>query len=123
MSADLIAFVESMDRCWIERRFDDLAAYVAADVVMVAPGGHTRMNGLAAAIDSYREFMGRSLVRRFATSDHIVTERGDAAVVEYKWEMAWESDGTAHDATGSEILMLARRDGAWLVIWRTQRPD
>jgi ketosteroid isomerase-like protein len=122
MSADLIAFVESMDRCWIERRFDDLPGFIADDVVMVAPGGQTRVTGLPAAIDSYREFMERSVVRRFATSDHIVTERGDAAVVEYQWEMAWENDGAAHDAVGSEILMLARRGGAWRVIWRTQRP-
>jgi ketosteroid isomerase-like protein len=122
MPDDLIAFVESMDRCWIERRFDDLAGYIADDVVMVAPNGQSRMNGLPAAIESYREFMDRSRVRRFVTSDHVVTERGDAAVVEYKWEMTWESDGAAHDATGSEVLVLARRGGAWRVIWRTQRP-
>ena len=121
MSANLIAFVASMDRCWIERRFDDLADFLADDVVIVAPGGQTRVKGLPAAIESYREFMGRSRVGRFATSDHVVTERGDAAVVEYKWEMAWESDGAGHDATGSEILMLAWRGGAWREIWRTQR--
>jgi ketosteroid isomerase-like protein len=122
MSADLIALVELMDRCWMERRFEDLAAYIADDVVMVAPGGQVRMEGLRAAIESYREFMGRSHVRHFAASDHVVTVRGDAAVVEYKWVMAWESDGATHDAAGGEILVLARRGGAWRVIWRTQRP-
>jgi ketosteroid isomerase-like protein len=121
MSAELIAFVESMDRCWIERRFDDLADFLARDIVMV-PGGAGRMVGLAAAIGSYREFMARCRVERFAASDFIVTERGDTAIVEYRWDMAWESDGTSHEDTGRELLVLARQVGEWRVVWRTQLP-
>jgi hypothetical protein len=117
---DLITFVQAMDRCWMERRYDDLASYIAEEVVMVAPGGQGRMEGLDAAVESYREFMSRSHVDRYETSGHIVTERGDAAVVEYGWDMEWESDGAGHSASGREILMLARRGGAWRVVWRTQ---
>ena len=122
MVGDLIAFMAAMDRCWIERRPDDLADYIADDVVMVAPGGQNRFEGLAAAIDSYRAFMDHARVERYATSGHVVTIRGDSAVVEYDWEMGWESDGASFDATGREILVLASRDGHWRVIWRTQIP-
>ena len=120
MSTDISAVVTAMDRCWLDRRYDDLAQYIAADVVMVAPGGQGRMLGLAAAIDSYREFMGRAEVSRYETSDIRVTERGDAAVVEYAWDMAWSDGGERHEATGREVLMLARREGEWRVVWRTQ---
>lgn len=117
---DFVAFVGEMDRCWMERRFDALARYLADDVVMVAPGGQIRMNGIDAAVGSYREFMSRSEVTRYETSDCIVTERGDAAVVEYGWDMAWESGGETHEATGREVLVLACRAGEWRVVWRTQ---
>jgi ketosteroid isomerase-like protein len=122
MSEDLIAFVEAMDLCWIQRRYGDLASYIAGDVVMAAPGGRGRIEGLESAADSYREFMERAQLHRYRTSGHTVTERGDAAVVEYDWDMAWDSDGSSHDATGREVLVLSRCDGDWRVVWRTQLP-
>ncbi len=125
---DLTAFVRAMDCCWLERRFDDLPDFLASDVVFVAPGGTQRIEGLPAAIDSYRAFMSASDVQRFEPSDFKITERGDAAVAEYDWDMAWTSDGNAFAETGREILVLARRDRQWRVVWRTQisagkRPD
>jgi hypothetical protein len=45
MAEDLIAFTKEMDRCWMERRFSDLSAYLAAGLVLVAPGGKHRVEG------------------------------------------------------------------------------
>jgi ketosteroid isomerase-like protein len=122
MDDELIAFIKDMDRCWLERRFADLSGFIADDIVMVAPGGKHRMQGIEAAVESYREFMSRCEVKRFQTSDHRVTQRGPAAVVEYDWDMAWNDQGTEHEAKGREILMLARRADGWRVVWRTQIP-
>ena len=120
MADALIPFVEAMDRCWIEHRFDDLSAFLAPDVILVSPDGKTRLTGLSAAVESYRAFMACAKIERFDSRDHVVTERGDAAIVEYRWDMAWRSDDAAHEAAGREILVLARRDGAWRIVWRTQ---
>jgi ketosteroid isomerase-like protein len=120
MADTLISIVEAVDRCWIGHRFDDLSALLAADVVVVAPDGKTRLEGLSAAVESYRAFMARAKVERFDTRDYVVTERGDAAIVEYRWDMTWRSDGASHAATGREILVLAHRDGAWRIVWRMQ---
>ena len=122
MADDLVAFVAEMDRCWLERRFDDLSAYIADDIVLVAPGGEPRIEGVAASIESYRAFMGRCEVGRFETRDVIVTERGDTAVAEYAWDMAWTDHGEAQAAQGREVLVLARGRSGWRVVWRTQRP-
>lgn len=59
MTSELIAFIAQMDRCWLERKFDDLAGYLARDVVLVAPDGKQRIEGVDASIESYREFMSR----------------------------------------------------------------
>ena len=122
MPDDLVAHVKQMDRCWLDQRFDDLPRYIASDVVMVAPDGRSRMEGIAAAVDSYRAFMTRCRVDAFDDRDHRVTLRGDAAVVEYAWHMTWYDGEARHDDHGREVLVLARRDDAWQVVWRTQLP-
>jgi ketosteroid isomerase-like protein len=111
-----------MDRCWREGRFHDLDTYLADDVVLVAPDGQTRLEGLAAAVESYREFMTSSLVEHYTTSDHVITRRGGTAVIEYQWQMAWTSAGTDREDKGREILVLVLRDEGWRVVWRTQIP-
>ena len=116
-------FAQAMDQCWLQRRFDDLSAFLAKDMVLVAPGGNGRIDGCAAIIDTYREFMDRSQVSQFENGAVNVTERGDTAVLEYSWAMAWESKVASHQATGREILVIARRSGDWKVIWRTQLPS
>jgi ketosteroid isomerase-like protein len=123
MNPDFVAFIESMDRCWMEGRFPELEAFLATDVVFVSPDGVHRGEGSAHAIESYRQFLSHAQVKRFETSDHIVTLRGDTAIVEYRWQMDWTSDGADYSETGREVLVLARRDGSWLVVWRTQIPS
>ncbi len=66
--------------------------------------------------------MNRCRVDRLRAFDHQVTRNGDAAIVEYRWEMSWDDGGAAHEASGREVLALARQAGAWRVIWRTQLP-
>jgi len=90
-AAEFISFVDSLDRCWMEGRFDDLHAFLAEDVVFVAPGGKPRLEGIAQAIESYRQFTSASQIKHFETRHHFVTERGDTAVIEYAWEMTWVS--------------------------------
>ena len=122
MDLDPADFVTRMDCCWIEGRFDDLSAFLADDVVLVAPGGTVRLEGAGPAIESYREFMGRTRLVSYRSGDHQVTRRRGAAVIEYAWSMAWESDGERTDAKGREVLVLSA-DHGWRVIWRTQLPE
>jgi ketosteroid isomerase-like protein len=66
--------------------------------------------------------MSHAKVNHFQTGDHIVTLRGDTAVVEYRWEMAWTATGADHTETGRAVLVLARRDEGWRAVWRTPIP-
>ena len=118
---DLTNFVKEMDRCWIERRIDDLRRYLAPDVVFVAPDG-ARVEGLGAALQSYQDFMASAVVKRFEGSDYTVTERGDTAVVEYAWDMEWQTGERSSAAQGREVLVLARGNANWRVVWRIQLP-
>ena len=118
---ELIEFVKQMDRCWIERRFDDLPNYLAPEITVFTPYNR-RFEGLAVIIQNYREFMGNNDVRAFEPSDFHVIEAGDAAVVEYIWAMEWAGKEQTHNAKGREVLALTKRDAAWRIFWRTQIP-
>jgi ketosteroid isomerase-like protein len=120
--AEFISFVESLDRCWLQGRLQDLNAFLAGDVVFVAPGGTHRIAGLAQVIESYRQFTSHAQVKHFQTSDYFVTWRGDTAVVEYVWQITWVAAEVEHNDTGRDVLVLARRDENWRVVWRTQIP-
>jgi hypothetical protein len=78
------------------------------------------MEGLDAAVESCRQFMGRCDVSRFRAYDHVVTRRGKAAVVESDRDMALRYGTVDHEARGREILVPACRDDAWRFVWRTQ---
>jgi ketosteroid isomerase-like protein len=119
---EFISFVESLDRCWMQGRLLDLPAFLAEDVVFVAPGGKRRGEGIAQAIESYRQFTSHAKVSRFQTYDYAVTRRGDTAIVEYAWEMTWVAAAVEHHETGRDVLVLSRRDDHWRVVWRTQIP-
>ena len=123
LAADFISFADRMDRCWMEGRLPELAEFLAEDVVFVAPAGTPRSEGLAPAIESYRQFMSHAQVNRFQTGDRIVTVRGDTAVIEYRWQMDWTAAGADHAENGREVLVLARRGEGWRVVWRTQIPQ
>jgi ketosteroid isomerase-like protein len=120
--AEFISFVESLDRCWLQGRLQDLSAFLAEDVIFVAPGGTPRIAGLVQVIESYRPFTSQAQVRRFQTSDHFVTWRGDTAVVEYAWQMTWVAAEAEHNDMRRDVLVLAWRDENWRVVWRTQIP-
>jgi ketosteroid isomerase-like protein len=120
--AEFISFVESLDRCWIEGRPQDLDGFLAEDVVFVAPGGKVRAEGIAPAIESYRQFLSHAKVSSFETYGHQVTRRGDTAIVEYEWKMTWVTAAAEHSEAGRDVLVLSRRNESWRVVWRTQIP-
>jgi ketosteroid isomerase-like protein len=101
----------------------DLASFLAEDIVFVAPGGTSRIAGLAQVIESYRQFTSQAEVRRFETSDHFVTRRSETAIIEYAWQMTWVAAEEEHNDMGRDVLVLARRDQNWRVVWRTQIPN
>lgn len=47
--------------------------------------------------------MVRAKIAWFASGDHVVTERGAAAIVGYRWDMEWRSEGASHEATGARF--------------------
>jgi ketosteroid isomerase-like protein len=120
--ADVYDVLSNISEAWQLRQYDKLASHFDPDMTIVSPGFERRVQGRAACVDSYREFMDRATIERYEEAVPVVDVWGDTAVATYRWEMAWTAEGTADDEAGHDIVVLRRssRDGveAWRVVWR-----
>lgn len=48
---------------------------------------------------------------------------GVTAVATVMFRIRYELAGNTFDESGTDVLILAREDGTWRVVWRTQVPE
>lgn len=113
--------LEALGAAWRERRHDALARFLADDIVFALPGLGKRLEGAAAAVASYREFMGRATLTDYEESAQAIDVWGDTAVASFRWDMAWISGGESHRESGHDVFVFRRAtgDGTWQAVWRT----
>jgi uncharacterized protein (TIGR02246 family) len=116
---DLLSRVNA---AWLERRFEDLDALFAEDMMLVAPGFAARLAGRKASVETFREFMNRAAVTSYLEDDLRVSIYGDTAIADYAWEMTWTDADQPHRQTGRDLFVFTRRQGEWRVVWRTLFP-
>ena len=116
---EIKAIVEGINAAWLAGRFDELRDYFHPDVVLAQPGVARRAVGRDALIDSYRQFAAAATMHSFTPGEVHVDAAGDSAVTTMPWEMDYEMDGQRYQERGWELLVFGRRDGRWVVLWRT----
>jgi uncharacterized protein (TIGR02246 family) len=115
--------VAGISTAWRSKRIAELHDLFADDVVLIAPGARARLQGRAAVVETYREFAESTANHDYSESDLAVDVFGDTAIATYRFEIAWTRDNARYRETGTDVLVLAHRDGAWRVVWRTIAPD
>lgn len=104
---------------WAAERREDLAACLAADMVLVVPGFRDRVTGRAACLETWRQFMEQPEVRDCRESGHTADVFRNTAVVSCAFEMVYVMGGGEHREQGRDLLVPARREEGWRVVWRT----
>ena len=118
----IAAVLKGVISAWRTRSFDRMTALFHPDVVFVAPGLQARAVGRKACIDTYRRFAETADINAFHEPEPTIDLAGDTATAVQPWAMEWQHGDHAHRETGYDILVLTRRDGAWMVTWRTMVP-
>jgi hypothetical protein len=111
---------------WQDRRYQELATLFDEHIVMVLPGLSARIEGRAAVVESYMEFMEHSTVSEYWEDEPTIDVWGDTAIASYHWEMTWVSGGRSESAAGYDVFTFSRRtdgDQAWRAVWRTMALD
>lgn len=119
MAGALYSLVEAMDRCWIERRSDDLSALLA----LTSSLSHV-MARLALPVFRQRS---RSIVPswyepRSRGSHRAIMLSPSAAPPTFSMGQVLAVRGRRARGDRRKILVLAGRDGARRTVWRTQLP-
>src|ERR1041385_5765405 len=107
---ETILIVDKINDAWLHGRFDELREYLHPDIVLAQPGLSRRIAGREAVIDSYRQFAAEA-AGSFRAGETRVDAAGDSAVTTMPW--------TTDEERGWDLLVFGKRDGRWVVVWRT----
>lgn len=119
MAGEIAAIVAAINDAWLGHRFDELRDYFHPDVVLAQPGFAKRSVGRDALIESYRDFATSATIHSFDPGEVQVDMRGDSAVTTMPWEMDYTMSGQRTRERGWDLLVFGKRDGRWVVVWRT----
>ena len=111
--------VARINSAWPAGRFDELRDYFHPDVVLAQPGFAKRTVGRDALIASYRDFVNSAAIHSFTPGEVQIDDSGDSAVTTMPWEMDYTIEGQRYEEHGWDLLVFGKRDGRWVVVWRT----
>jgi uncharacterized protein (TIGR02246 family) len=115
----IVELIRTLDEAWRRGNYDDLAALVTDDVVIVPPGFSRRVVGRDAFVESYREFGTQTRIERYELGTPQIEVCGHAAVATARFEMSWWRGDELHHEHGHELIALAHSVHGWRIFWRT----
>ena len=117
--ARLIAAMRQVNDAWLGGRFEELAAAVHPNVVMVFPGFVGRVEGREAFVAGFREFFKNAIVHDYQEREAQIDVAGKTAVVTFQYEMVYERAAERYRATGRDLWIFEKDAQAWIAVWRT----
>jgi uncharacterized protein (TIGR02246 family) len=113
------SLIQRINDTWRQGHPEELAEYFHPDMVTVLPGFSGHVEGRAACVQSYVDFLGSATVHEYAESDHHIDVWGDTAVASYRFVMTWEMGGKHYREAGHDLFVFSREHGHWRAVWRT----
>ncbi|MEO0425060.1 MAG: nuclear transport factor 2 family protein [Pseudomonadota bacterium] len=114
--------IRALNDAWLQRRWDDLAAYFDEQVVMLMPFGDEKLEGREAMMASYREFVDAATDIQLTINSIDTQDYGPTAVCHMSFEVDFTLDGEREKSEGLEVYVLHADPGQPpRVVWRTQR--
>lgn len=107
---------------WRAGDYEGIGALVDEQVVVAPPGLEARLRGRDAYVQSFRDYDQRATTFSFEVGEPRVDVNGDTAVAVSSYETVFELGSERYEERGHDVLVLSRRSGRWLVVWRTLVP-
>jgi len=111
--------VKAANAAWMHGEPEKVADLFADDVVMITPQ-LSRIEGRAAMVKSFVDYVAQVRTLHFRELEHSVDVHGDVAVVTYTFDVRYQVDEMTYEDLGQEVLVFARRGERMEAIWRTQ---
>lgn len=119
---NLESFIEHLNACWQQGRWDELAAIYHADAVLLPPDLSDPIRGRTAIVDSYRDFAAQALLQSFSTTRIDCYEFSRTKVVHARFRIAYRLAEQDAEDEGLEIYVLEQPSGTEppVIVWRQQ---
>jgi len=119
--------IDYMNNAWLQGAIEELPAALDACFhdQMVIRGADLQIAsaGKDACIQSYLDFVSQAAIRECTLEEPTIDLAGDSAVAVYSWDMTYDMAGQTYEESGTDVLMLARVLGRWLITWRAMLPN
>ena len=113
---DVWATVRALNDAWTQGHPDDLVEYFHPRMVAVTPVDRHRRDGGAACVAGWKGFAQAANIHYWKEIDPVVNVFGDAAVVAYEFEMAFELGGQRVEMGGRDLFFFVRENGRWWAV-------
>ena len=110
--------LETVNLAWREKRFGDMIPFLDENIVMKGPGLRELTRGRDAFVQSYSDFMSKSVVLDYRESNHAIDVSQTTAFASYDWSMQWEQGGKQESGSGQDLFVFERCDGGWVAVLR-----
>ena len=108
--------LRALNDAWTQGHPDDLVEYFQPRMVAVPPVDRHRRDGGAACVAGWKGFAQAATVHYWKEIDPVVNVFGDAAVVAYDFEMAFELGGQRVEMGGRDLFFFVRENGRWWAV-------
>lgn len=112
----------AMSEAWANGSAEGIEPHLHPSIVCL-PASGGRITGRKAVLASYLEPLRHGQLRAYQESHLTVDAWPDTAVVTRSFAIERDDDGVRDVERGKELLVFARIDGSWLVVWRSVTSD
>lgn len=108
--------VRAMNDAWTLGNPDDLANYFHRDMVAITATDRLRREGGSTCIAGWKGFAEATVIQRWEEREPLIRVYGDAAVVTYYFDMAFEMNGQTIAMGGRDMFFFVKEDGRWWAV-------
>jgi len=113
---DIWNTVRALNDAWTKGNPEDLSGYFHDRMIAVTPAARQRLEGGAACVAGWKGFSEVAQIHFYEEIDPIIQVYGNAAVVAYDYEMAYDVGGQTIRSAGRDLFFFVKDDDQWWAV-------
>lgn len=108
--------VRALNDAWTKGNPDDLANYFHRNRVAITSTDRLRREGGADCIAGWKGFAEAARIHHWRETDPVIHVYGDAAVVAYYFDIAFDMNGQTFNSAGRDMFFMVKEEGRWWAV-------
>jgi Domain of unknown function (DUF4440) len=113
---EIWATLRALNDAWTKGNPDALAQYFHPNMVAITATDRHRIRGGAACTAAWKAFAIAARIHHWKEIDPVIHVYGDAAVVAYDFDMAFEMNGQTTQMSGRDMFFFVKEAGKWWAV-------